>query len=60
MKLEEDFGRMCKLLRHLVVFGLVFEGLGELRLSVLVAGTMVAAAVLVLTHFLLEYPANSP
>ena len=51
---------MSKLLLSLLAFGLLLQWLGEVRLSVLLAGIMLAAGIIAFTHFLLNYTANSP
>jgi len=60
MSKMETASKMTRLLRKLVAFTLLLELLGDVRLSVLIASVVLAAGVVVFTHFLLEQPANSP
>ena len=50
---------MRKLLRRLLFFGLLFEGLGMINLPVLLTAITVAIAVTVFTHLLLVRSTNS-
>ena len=56
-KLKHD--QMMRLLRKLLFFGLLFEGIGMLRLNVLLATFAVFLAIVACAHFLLNRGVNS-
>ena len=56
---SSEHGVMMRLLRQLLFFGLLFEGLGMLSLKVLLAIVAVCLAIVMCTHFVCSRDVNS-